>query len=66
MHWRNSMRQFVVRIWKTFGQMVIENCPDYKYSKMIICGICGNETPEKCYLNNDCPHCLCGIDDEIR
>jgi len=33
----------------------------YGDSELIACGICGNMTPEKLYLEDDCPHCGLGI-----
>jgi uncharacterized CHY-type Zn-finger protein len=53
-------------LFETFGEAVVRNCPDYKHSELIVCGICGNMTPEECYMNNCCPHCLMGIDYEVE
>jgi uncharacterized CHY-type Zn-finger protein len=50
-------------LFSTLGERVVANI--YRNSKLIVCGICGNITPEECYLNNDCPHCLSGIKDEV-
>lgn len=52
-------------LFETDGEAIIRNCPDYRDSKLIVCGICGNMTPEECYLSNNCPHCLMGIDYEV-
>jgi len=51
-----------VVLYTTLADKVIANV--YKDSKLIICGICGNLTPEECYLADDCPHCFSGIHDE--
>ena len=56
------MRRRPIDLVSLFGERVVANC--YKNSKLIICGICGNLTPEENYLNNDCPHCFMGIDYE--
>lgn len=56
------MRSRRINLVSFLGERVVANC--YKNSKLIICGLCGNLTPEENYLNNDCPHCFMGIDYE--
>ena len=47
-------------LFQTYGEKRIQHS-DFKDSKFIICGICGNMTPEESYLANECPHCFGGI-----
>ena len=53
-----------ITLFRFFGDEII----DIHYRgrvELISCGICGNEVPEKLYLDNDCPHCFGGVDDEV-
>ena len=58
-----SMAKEIV-LFETMGE-IRTRALTAKGEKTIICGICGNYTPEKNYLENDCPHCLSGIDYEV-
>lgn len=48
-----------LNVFSTFGERRVAYA--YRDSELIVCGICGNMTPEKLYMNDDCPHCNLGI-----
>lgn len=57
------MKRRTIVLFSTLGERVVNL--HYKNEKLITCGICGNQTPERLYLKNDCPHCHLGIDYEV-
>ena len=49
-------------LFSTLGERVVAK--HYSKETMVTC-VCGNQTPERLYLANDCPHCQMGIDYEV-
>ena len=52
------MTKLEVNLVSFWGERIVAR--HYSKEKMVTC-LCGNPTPEKLYLANDCPHCHMGI-----
>lgn len=53
------MKRRIIHLFLAEGERRAYNV--YRGKELINCGICGNMTPKRNYLNNDCPTCNLGI-----